>query len=70
MPRVRQRKTTRGQADLIMYKQAYEDVKAGFSLRTAAEKNGLNHCSLLRYLRKRDAADGDEKQDMGYKAHN
>ncbi|XP_045445765.1 uncharacterized protein LOC123653829 [Melitaea cinxia] len=70
MPRVRQRKTTRGRADLSTYKQAYEDVKAGSSLRTAAEKNGLNHCSLLRYVRKRDATGGDENQEMGYKAHN
>ncbi|CAK1581494.1 unnamed protein product [Parnassius mnemosyne] len=70
MPRVRQRKTTRGQVDLSTYKQAYEDVKAGSSLRTAAEKNGLNHCSLLRYVRKRDATGGDENQEMGYKAHN
>lgn len=70
MPRVRQRKTTRGQADLLTYKQAYEDVKAGSSLRTAAKKNGLNHCTLLRYVRKRDAAGDGEEQGMGYKAHN
>lgn len=70
MPRVRQRKTTKGRTDLSTYKQAYEDVKAGSSLRTAAEKNGLNHSSLFRYIRKRDAAGNDENQEMGYKAHN
>lgn len=70
MPRVRQRKTTKGRADLATYKQAYEDVKAGSSLRTAAEKNGLNHCSLFRYIRKRNAAGNDENQEMGYRAHN
>ncbi|XP_037870942.1 uncharacterized protein LOC119629361 [Bombyx mori] len=70
MPRVRQRKTTKGRADLSTYKQAYDDVKAGSSLRTTAEKHGLNHCSLFRYVHKRDAAGNDENQEMGYKAHN
>ncbi|KAG7296296.1 hypothetical protein JYU34_021426 [Plutella xylostella] len=68
MPRVRVRKTLRAQIDLLQYKNAYEEVKAGYSLRTAAEKHGVNHCSLLRYVRKRDASGGEENQDMGYKA--
>ncbi|XP_011136537.2 uncharacterized protein LOC105181464 [Harpegnathos saltator] len=70
MPRVRARKTSRGQVDLSRYKDAYEEVKAGDSLRKAAEKHGVNHCSLLRYIRKRDASGNEENQDMGYKAHN
>ncbi|CAG9133859.1 unnamed protein product [Plutella xylostella] len=70
MPRVRVRKTLRAQIDLLQYKNAYEEVKAGYSLRTAAEKHGVNHCSLLRYVRKRDASGGEENQDMGYNAHN
>lgn len=70
MPRVRARKTLRGQVDLSKYKEAYEEVKAGDSLRKSAEKHGVNHCSLLRYIRKRDASGDDKHQDMGYKAHN
>lgn len=51
------------------YKDAYDDVKTGDSLRKAADKHGINHCSLLRYIRKRDASDkGDES--MGFRAHN
>lgn len=44
-------------------------MKAGSSLRTAAE-NGLNHCSLFRYIRKRDSNGNGDNQEMGYKAHN
>lgn len=69
MPRVRVRKTSRGQVDLSRYKDAYEEVKAGNSLRKAAEKHALDHCSLFRYIRKRDACD-EENQNMGYKPHN
>lgn len=72
MPRVRVRKTSRGHTSLSNYSDAYEEVKAGYSLRKAAEKHGLNHCSLLRYIKKRDASGEEENQDvdMGYKAHN
>ncbi|XP_050549651.1 uncharacterized protein LOC118268371 [Spodoptera frugiperda] len=70
MPRVRVRKTSRGQIDLSKYKDAYEEVKTGGSLRKSAEKHGLNHCSLLRYIRKRDVSGEQENPDMGYKAHN
>ncbi|KAG5893169.1 hypothetical protein JTB14_000429 [Gonioctena quinquepunctata] len=69
MPRVRVRKTSRGQIELSRYRDAYEEVKAGDSLRNAADKHGINHCSLLRYIRKRDAS-GEDDQVMGYRAHN
>ncbi|GBP63387.1 hypothetical protein EVAR_56498_1 [Eumeta japonica] len=55
MPRVRVRKTYGGQNDLSRYKDAYDEVKAEDSLRKAADKHGINHCSFLRYLRKRHA---------------
>ncbi|KAG5882926.1 hypothetical protein JTB14_012653 [Gonioctena quinquepunctata] len=69
MPRVRVRKTSRGQIGLSRYRDAYEEVKAGDSLRNAADKHGMNHCFLLRYIRKRDAS-GEDDQVMGYRAHN
>ncbi|KAG5891853.1 hypothetical protein JTB14_032903 [Gonioctena quinquepunctata] len=69
MPRVRVRKTSRGQIELSRYRDAYEEVKAGDSLRNAADKHGINYCSLLRYIRKRDAS-GEDDQVMGYRAHN
>ncbi|KAG5870019.1 hypothetical protein JTB14_013871 [Gonioctena quinquepunctata] len=69
MPRVRVRKTSRGQIELSRYRDAYEEVKAGDSLLNAADNHGINHCSLLRYIRKRDASDEDD-QVMGYRAQN
>ncbi|GBP25999.1 hypothetical protein EVAR_84559_1 [Eumeta japonica] len=56
MPRVRVRKTSKGQSDLSRYKDAYEEAKAEDSPRKAADKRGINHCSLLKYLRKRNAS--------------
>lgn len=70
MPRVRVRKTSRGQVDLSNYKAACEEVKAGASLRQAAKKHGVNHISLLRYIRKRGTSGDEENQAMGYQAHN
>ncbi|XP_049873490.1 jerky protein homolog-like [Pectinophora gossypiella] len=70
MPRVRVRKTSRGQIDISSYEDAYKSVKAGLSLRKAAERYGVHYCSLLRYKRKRDASGEGENPDMGYKAHN
>lgn len=73
MPRKRVKKTARGQIDISRYKDAYDDLKAGGSLRTTAEKYGVNYVSLLRYKRKRDLANGEEEQEnvkMGYVAHN
>ncbi|KAL4719587.1 hypothetical protein ACJJTC_010640 [Scirpophaga incertulas] len=75
MPRKRVRKTSRGESDLLLYKNAYEEVKIGTSLRRAAEKYGINYVSLLRYKRKRDAANEDDQDQeetirMGYVAHN
>ncbi|GBP79095.1 hypothetical protein EVAR_103520_1 [Eumeta japonica] len=55
--RVRVKKSNpRGQNDLSTYKDAHEEVKPEVSLRKAADKHGINHCSLLRYLRKRHAS--------------
>lgn len=74
MPRIRVRKTQRGQSDLSSYAAAYEDVKQGTSLRVASERHGVNRMSLWRYLRKRDKANEDEVTGstitMGYAAHN
>jgi hypothetical protein len=56
------KKDFEGQVDLSRYKDANE-VKAGDSLRKAAEKNG-------RYIRKRDASGDEGNQGMGYKVHN
>lgn len=72
MPRKRIRKTTKGMSDTSQYLEAYEDIRRGMSLRKAANKHNLNHVSLLRYKRKREA-DGDENGTsifMGYVAHN
>ncbi|CAH2091393.1 unnamed protein product [Euphydryas editha] len=68
MPRISVRKTSRGQIELSKYKDAYDEVKAGESIRKAAKKHGVNYCSLLRYILKRDTS-GDT-QIMGYRAHN
>lgn len=75
MPRKRVRKTSRGESDILWYKNAYDEVKLGTSLRKAAEKYGINYVSLLRYKRKRDAVNEDdyeqaENVSMGYVAHN
>ncbi|XP_051154862.1 uncharacterized protein LOC127277619 [Leptopilina boulardi] len=73
MPRERVRKTTRGPSDMSLFHRAYDQVKDGKSLRKAAEMNGINYVSLLRYVRKRDSVENeDEKKNvsMGYVAHN
>lgn len=72
MPRQRVRKTTRGQNDISLYKNAYVEVKSGKSLRSAAEMYGVNYVSLLRYVKKRDQAEGEkaENVNMGYVAPN
>lgn len=64
MPRVRLGKTVRGLHDIEMYKSAYNEVKAGSSMRNAATKYSINHVSLSRYIKKRDTK-GDEV-NMGY----
>ncbi|GBP56897.1 hypothetical protein EVAR_41646_1 [Eumeta japonica] len=56
MPRISVKKTSRAQSDLSRYKDAYEEVKAGNSLRKAADNQRINHCPLLRYLRNRRAS--------------
>ncbi|XP_066585533.1 uncharacterized protein [Prorops nasuta] len=72
MPRQRVRKTTRGQNDISYFQDAYDAVKKGTSLRKAAEYFQINYVSLLRYIRKRDAANEIDGSDvrMGYNAHN
>ena len=75
MPRKRIRKTLRGESDIMLYKNAYDEVKLGVSLRRAAEKYGVNYVSLLRYKRKIDAVNDDDHEQvqnvrMGYVAHN
>ncbi|CAH1112316.1 unnamed protein product [Psylliodes chrysocephalus] len=49
MPRTRTRKT-RGENDILLYKNAYDDVEPGASLRKAAEKYSVNymprHCCV------------------------
>lgn len=75
MPRKRIRKTLRGESDITLYKNAYDEIKLGISLRRAAEKYGVNYVSLLRYKRKIDAANDDDHEQvqnvsMGYVAHN
>ncbi|XP_074038475.1 uncharacterized protein [Leptinotarsa decemlineata] len=73
MPRQRLRKTERGQSMLNQYKEAYEAVKKGTSIRGAAEMHQVNRMSLLRYINKRDTAGADEDTNnisMGYVAHN
>ncbi|GBP24864.1 hypothetical protein EVAR_14197_1 [Eumeta japonica] len=56
MPRIRVRKTSKGQSDWSRYKDALEEVNAGDSQRKAAHKQGINHYSLLKYLRKQSAS--------------
>lgn len=47
MPRNRLRKTERGNCDITKYESAYEEVKRGNSLRSAAEMYEVNRMSLL-----------------------
>ncbi|GBP46529.1 hypothetical protein EVAR_45949_1 [Eumeta japonica] len=68
MPRVRVRKTSRGQSNLSRYKDAYEEVEAGDSLRKAGDKRAINHCFLLRYSRKRHASSHCIQQQIRRKA--
>lgn len=75
MPRKRVRKTSRGESDIVSYRNAYDEVKRGSSLRQAAVKYGVNYISLLRYKRKRDIANENDNEleqnvSMGYVAHN
>lgn len=74
MPRKRIRKTTRGNTDITDFENAYDEHKKGTSLRRSAEIYGINHCTLLRYIKKRTAAieEGATKETvkMGYVAHN
>ncbi|CAG9791412.1 unnamed protein product [Diatraea saccharalis] len=50
--RKRIRTTSGGGSDILAYKNAYDEVKLGASLKQAAEKHGVNYVSLLRYKRK------------------
>lgn len=74
MPRKRQRTTEKGLKDVFLYEQAYEEIKSGKSLRTAAKMFELCYVSLMRYRKKREAADSAKGPTtavtMGYKAPN
>ena len=69
MPRTRVRKTERSTRDMSLYESAYSQVKSGLSICAAASQFGLCHVSLLRYKRKKEAADNSEGRSaifMGY----
>lgn len=75
MPLQRVRKTERGQCHLQQYQDAYQAVKSGTSIRSAAEIHKVNRMSLFRYIHKIDAAGDVESQNeinvrMGYVSHN
>nr|CAI5833929.1 unnamed protein product [Callosobruchus analis] len=57
--RKRMRKTCIGENDMVLYRNAYDELKLGVSLRRAAQAHGVNYVSLLRYKRKRDAVNDD-----------
>ena len=63
MPRHRQRKTNRG-ADEETIRQTVAEVSDGASIRITAKKYSLDHATLYRYVRKKQA--GDER--VGYRS--
>lgn len=67
------KKTSRGESNISDYRNAYEEIKKGKSIRAAETQFGLCHVSLMRYKRKREVASSDtngESVRMGYIAHN
>ncbi|KAJ8728992.1 hypothetical protein PYW07_006688 [Mythimna separata] len=72
MPRKRVKVSAKGQSSISQYMEAYDELRTGMSLRTAAEKYNINYVSLLRYKRKREANNDEsgESTSMGYIAHN
>ncbi|XP_063391330.1 uncharacterized protein LOC134676874 [Cydia fagiglandana] len=68
MPRKRKHLTERTSKSLFAYQQAYEEVISGKSLRKAAQMFDLDHVSLARYKKKREAASDIPIEDikMGY----
>nr|CAI5860219.1 unnamed protein product [Callosobruchus analis] len=75
MPRKRMRRTSRGENNIVLYRNAYDELKLGVSLRRSAQTYGVNYVFLLRYKRKRDAVNDDNQAQvedviMGYVAHN
>ncbi|KAL0858974.1 hypothetical protein ABMA27_010833 [Loxostege sticticalis] len=66
MPRTRIRKTERASKDVFLYEQAYEEILAGKSIRSAAEMFGLCHVSLIRYKNKRENSEDGVAVSMGY----
>lgn len=65
MPRKRDKKTSRGSKDLLLYEQAYEEIIKGRSIRASAKMFDLCHISLLRYRNKKIGAP-DSRPNMGY----
>ncbi|KAG5888833.1 hypothetical protein JTB14_000106 [Gonioctena quinquepunctata] len=72
MPRTRPRKTHRGNKDLNLHMQAYEEITKGKSVRAATAAFDLCHVSLRRYKQKRDDAKNDPATsiEMGYRDPN
>ena len=63
MPRHRERKTSRG-ADGDTIRQAVAAVSEGASIRSTAKKYNLDHATLSRYVKKRQAGD----ESVGYRS--
>ncbi|KAJ8963741.1 hypothetical protein NQ314_005410 [Rhamnusium bicolor] len=63
MPRTRIHKTDRSSKDTSLYKRAYDQIVTHhLSIRAAAKEYGLSHVSLIRYKRKREAANTDHSK--------
>ncbi|XP_039677625.1 uncharacterized protein LOC120572363 isoform X2 [Perca fluviatilis] len=56
MPRKRVRTTTRGQVPPATYNRAYAEVMEGASIREAAERHGVSHVTLSRFVKRRAEA--------------
>ncbi|KAJ8937365.1 hypothetical protein NQ314_011911 [Rhamnusium bicolor] len=74
MPRTRIHKTDRSSKDTSLYERAYDQiVTRHLSIRAAAKEYGLSHVSLIRYKRKREAANTDYSKaivSVGYNSCN
>ncbi|KAJ8961305.1 hypothetical protein NQ314_005954 [Rhamnusium bicolor] len=74
MPRTRIHKTDRSSKDTSLYERAYDQiVTRHLSIRAAAKEYELSHVSLIRYKRKREAANTDHSKaivSMGYNSCN
>lgn len=71
MPRTREKRTNRGEKDISIYNDAYNEVEKGTSIRAAANKFNLCHVSLTRYIQKRKVCGVEAcSVTMGYRAAN